>query len=72
MYENRSGSTFLASRLDLHEEIAVTIETEAFADLLETGAALKDDGDVERVVDTFFGDDKFNGGVRPAKACAPD
>lgn len=60
MYENRSGSTFLASRLDLHEEIAVTIETEAFADLLETGAALKDDGDVERVVDTFFGDDKFN------------
>lgn len=60
MYENRSGSTFLASRLDLHEEIAVTIETEAFADLLETGATLKDADDVARVADTFFGDDKFH------------
>jgi hypothetical protein len=59
MYENRSGSTFLASRLDLHPEIAVTIETEAFADLLETGSALRDETDVERVVGTFFGDDKF-------------
>lgn len=59
MYENRSGSTFLASRLDLHDEIAVTIETEAFADLLETGAVLQDDADVTRVVETFFGDDKF-------------
>lgn len=59
MYENRSGSTFLASRLDLHEEIAVTIETEAFADLLETGSDLKDEADIARVVNTFFGDDKF-------------
>lgn len=60
MYENRSGSTFLASRLDLHDEIAVTIETEAFADLLETGSVLKDEEDIGRVVDTFFGDDKFH------------
>jgi hypothetical protein len=59
MYENRSGSTFLASRLDLHDEVAVTIETEAFADLLETGPVMKDAADIERVVDTFLGDDKF-------------
>ncbi|WP_416898552.1 MAG: sulfotransferase family protein [Minwuia sp.] len=59
MYENRSGSTFLASRLDLHEEVAVTIETEAFADLLETGPEIREEADIDRVVDTFFGDDKF-------------
>ncbi len=59
MYENRSGSTFLASRLDLHDEVAVTIETEAFADLLETGATMKDQADIARVVDTFLDDDKF-------------
>lgn len=59
MYENRSGSTFLASRLDLHPEIGVTIETEAFADLLETGASIRDAADVDRVVATFFGDEKF-------------
>lgn len=59
MYENRSGSTFLASRLDLHDEIAVTIETEAFADLLETGASIRSAADVDRVLETLFGDEKF-------------
>ncbi|WP_417514644.1 sulfotransferase family protein [Minwuia sp.] len=59
MYENRSGSTFLASRLDLHDEIAVTIETEAFADLLETGPEIRSEEDVDRVTDTFMDDDKF-------------
>lgn len=59
MYENRSGSTFLASRLDKHEEVAVTIETEAFADLLETGSAIRSAADVDRVVETIFSDEKF-------------
>lgn len=59
MYENRSGSTFLASRLDLHPEIGVTIETETFADLLETGPVLRDDADLERMVRTFMAERKF-------------
>ncbi|MEC9345850.1 MAG: sulfotransferase [Pseudomonadota bacterium] len=59
MYENRSGSTFLASRLDLHPEIGVTIETETFADVLESGATIADDADLARIVRTFTTERKF-------------
>ncbi len=59
LYENRSGSTFLASRLDLHPEVGVTIETETFADLLETGPVLRDGSDLERMVRIFMGERKF-------------
>ncbi len=59
MYENRSGSTFLASRLDLHEEVGVTIETETFADLLESGPVLRDDADLDRMVRIFVAERKF-------------
>ena len=59
LYENRSGSTFLASRLDLHPEVGVTIETETFADLLETGPVLHDDADLQRMVRIFMGERKF-------------
>lgn len=59
MYENRSGSTFLASRLDQHPEVGVTIETETFAELLETGPTLRDGADLDRIVRTFVSERKF-------------
>lgn len=59
LYENRSGSTLLAGLIDRHEQIGVTLETESFAELLETGATLGDERDLRRILDILYAEAKF-------------
>lgn len=59
MYENRSGSTYLAAQLDRFDQIGVTIETETFADLLEGTHVIQNDDDMETVIRTLFAEKKF-------------
>lgn len=59
MYENRSGSTYLAAQLDRFDQIGVTIETETFADLLEGTHTISDEADLEKILKTLFAEKKF-------------
>jgi hypothetical protein len=59
LYDERSGSTFLASMLSRHPSIGVTIESQFIITLIKNDIPLKNNHDIDRVLEILFSEKKF-------------